>query len=61
MHTRDIKNGKGERDLSYLQLFIWYSYYPRLAERALTSFVYTFGSWRDIKDLCGFIRKHYML
>jgi len=59
IHTRDIKSGKGERDLSYLQLFIWYSYYPRLSEYALTSFVYIFGSWRDIKGICGFIRNYY--
>jgi len=58
-HTRDIKNGKGECDLSYLQLFIWNYYYPRLSEYALTSFVYIFGSWKDIKGLCGFIRNHY--
>ena len=58
-HTRDIRNGKGERDLSYLQLCIWYRYYPNLTKYALSSFIFCYGSWRDIKGLCGFIKKYY--
>ena len=58
LHTRDIYYGKGEYDLSYLQLCVWYKYFPRLAEHALATFVFYLGSWKDIKKLCGFINEN---
>ena len=57
-HTRDIINGKGECDLSYLQLSIWYNFFPNLAEYALNRFVSHLGSWKDIKKLCGYIKEN---
>jgi hypothetical protein len=59
-HTRDIIHGKGEKDLSYLLIYIWNKYYPELAKYALKSFVeypsnIPYGSWADIKYFSLFI------
>jgi hypothetical protein len=60
--TRDIETGKGERDLSYMMLFVWWRHYPRLAERCFQCFVLNpvdgnppYGSWKDVKRLCQYI------
>lgn len=62
-NTRDICNGKGEHDVSYLMLFKFYNYFPTLAVFMLHRFVkcinnqqYIYGSWRDIKHLCQIIK-----
>ena len=31
VETRDIENGKGERELTYMMLFVWYKHYPLLS------------------------------
>tara|TARA_Y100000590_G_scaffold454486_1_gene601396 strand:- start:919 stop:2427 length:1509 start_codon:yes stop_codon:yes gene_type:complete len=58
IQTRDRRH-KGERDLSYFQLFIWHQFFPNIACITLELFVRSYGSWRDIKGLCGFIRSNY--
>ena len=60
-HTRDIVDGKGEYDLSYMLLEVWYNHHPELAKFALRLFVlppegvtsdfHPYGSWKDIKYL----------
>jgi hypothetical protein len=65
--TRDIINGKGEYELSYIQIFIWHRYFPNLAYYALEKMVlfddnfktntssksvHPYGSWKDIKYMC---------
>jgi hypothetical protein len=58
-HTRDIIDGKGEYELSYLLLSRWNLFYPKLAEYALKLFVTSdnnsipYGSWKDIKLIYG--------
>jgi len=37
--TRDIEGGKGEYAISYMMIWTWYQFYPRLAEIALALFV----------------------
>ena len=56
-HTRDIRDGKGEYMLAYMQLWVWYQYEPVLAQFALTQFVQgsKYGSWKDIKLFCEYI------
>ena len=56
-YTRDIRDGRGERMLAYMQIWIWYMFYPDLAFFALTQFVYgeKYGSWKDIKYFCAYI------
>jgi hypothetical protein len=61
--TRDIFLGKGEHDISYLLLYVFYGFYPEMAERCLSYFLFPLennhsqGSWRDIKYLCEYIKK----
>ena len=64
-HTRDVE-AKGERQLSYAQLWVWHKHYPELAKFAFKTFVYyvgedgrpesnkhQYGSWNDVKYMCG--------
>lgn len=64
-HTRDIYFGKGEHDISYMLLMIFYDNFPVLAIYAMHRFVQPvdclnipYGSWRDIKYLCEYIRNN---
>lgn len=64
-HTRDYFLGKGEHQVSYFLLWVWYDHYPLLVEDAIQHFVYDvdgdtagYGSWRDIKYLCEFLQVH---
>ena len=61
--TRDIVCGKGEYDLSYMQIYIWWQFYPILSYFAFQTFVWDwtgehhpYGSWKDIKKFCHFIK-----
>jgi hypothetical protein len=58
--TRDIVDGKGEYALAYMQVFVWYDFYPSLATFALEKFVlldndHPYGSWKDIKYFCNYV------
>ena len=65
-HTRDIIDGKGEYALSYMQIFVWNSFFPELAQYALLMFVtstsgdHPFGSWKDIKYFCNYCKQKNM-
>lgn len=58
-HTRDIIDGKGEYNLSYMLLDVWYKHHPELAKFAFRLFVlppdganndfHPYGCWKDIK------------
>ena len=56
-HTRDIRLGRGEYMLSFMQIWVWYAYDPQLAFFAFTQFVHgeRYGSWKDIKNFCQYI------
>ena len=58
--TRDCFSfGKGEQQVSYMMIFVWFSFFPDMALYAIRSFVvgkYPYGSWRDIKYLCQYVR-----
>lgn len=66
--TRDCFYGKGEHDISYMLIFVFYKYYPVLATYLIHKFVQPlengslgkvgYGSWRDIKYLCQYVREH---
>lgn len=64
-NTRDLHSGKGERDMAYMMLWKLYSYFPSLAIYLLHRFVkpvegqpFVYGSWRDIKYICQFVKLH---
>jgi hypothetical protein len=55
-HTRDIIDGKGEYQLTYMMIYVWYEIEPELAFFALktlvqfeNSSIHPYGSWKDIK------------
>lgn len=61
--TRDIVKGKGEYNLTYMQLYIWYQFYPRLT-LAFLPYMYDcnkldhqYGSWKDFKYFCEYVKK----
>ena len=56
-HTRDIRHGRGEYKLAYMQIWTWYNYYPDLALFAFKQFVQgaKYGSWKDIKYFSEYI------
>jgi len=58
-HVRDIAGGRGERVLTYMMIDVWYQVYPVMAVQALHAIVTLgYGSWRDMKGLCGYLRQH---
>ena len=63
--SRDVIYGKGEHDISYLLILAFYSFQPSLSIYALHRLVtpvtpnsHRFGSWRDIKHLCLFVKQY---
>jgi hypothetical protein len=70
-HTRDITEGKGERTLSYMQIYVWYNHFPELAKYAFKTLVHyinsdlsintskhQYGSWSDVKYFCDFVKEY---
>lgn len=60
-YTRDIKYGKGERDLSYMMIYALYKFFPIPAIYLMKEIVgqneESYGSWKDISRLCDYIKK----
>jgi hypothetical protein len=65
--SRDFYFGKGERQITYMMIFVWYKYYPVLAIYAFYrlfdirndsgSQIY-YGCWKDMKYFCQYVREH---
>lgn len=66
-YTRDIVSGKGEYELTYMQILVWYSFFPELACFAILHMLYTnillrdtnshpYGSWKDVKYFCEYVK-----
>lgn len=53
----EFSNGKGEQELTYMMIFVWYQYFPELAQQLLYLCFNKHGSWRDAPYLCEYIRK----
>jgi hypothetical protein len=60
-YTRDIRYGKGERDLSYMMIYALYKFFPIPAIYLMKEIVgqneESYGSWKDIPRLCDYIKK----
>ena len=69
--TRDIVEGKGECQLSYMMLLVWYEFFPEMALFALETFVHSpmnkqtmeveydfhpYGSWKDMKYFANYCK-----
>lgn len=71
--TRDIIDGKGEYELTYMMIFTWYKICPELAFYALECCIridndtHPYGSWKDIKYFCNYCKEeglsndHYLI
>jgi hypothetical protein len=63
-YTRDIYGGLGERHLCYAMLFLWNYHFPVPTAQCIYKMVLpidnnpSYGSWRDIKNLCLFVKEH---
>jgi hypothetical protein len=57
VQTRDIYQGKGERDVTYMQIHTWYDHFPILAINAVPLLV-QFGCWRDICGICEYVQEN---
>jgi len=63
--TRDIESGKGERELTYMLLLVWYDFFPLLSIWMLKIIlgvsgddcIKGIGCWKDVKHLCHYIRE----
>ena len=62
-HTRDIIDGKGEYNLTYMMIYVWHDFFPELAKFALKCLVdlgdrniHQYGSWKDIKYFCDYVK-----
>ena len=66
VNTRDIVSGKGEYDLSYMQILEWYKFYPEIAFSCFKLFLdhdenplaHQYGSWKDVKRFCQYIKEN---
>jgi len=64
VYVRDIHMGLGYRKLSYSMISTWYKYYPDLTKSIIQLLLqknnnsFSFGSWRDICDLCNFLKNN---
>ena len=59
-HTRDgaLYSGRGQRDLSYKMIYIWYQFFPVLAIFMVHRLFDTFGSFKDMKRFCKCISEY---
>jgi hypothetical protein len=55
--TRDIIHGKGERDLSYIMLYLLHGEFPEETIALIYEIIPKHGSWRDVPGLCDFVRR----
>ena len=61
--TRDIVDGKGECTLSYMMIYTWFEFFPKLSLFALKCLVdledkevHQYGSWKDLKYFCKYCK-----
>ena len=56
--------GFGKRKMTYMMLNVWYDFFPVLSIKALhtivsgTGNIYSYGSWRDICELCAYLKNN---
>ena len=68
-HTRDIVAGKGEYNLYYMQVCVWYEFDKMFGGELLRRcvhlkdeqgvYIHPLGSWKDIKYLINYARDYY--
>ncbi len=59
LHTRDIRHGRGLRQLTYSYLFTLQHVFPAKAVFTIYMIVNeNIGSWRDVRSYCEFVAEH---
>jgi len=58
VHVRNIKNGKGERELFYNFFMNMYSHFPRTMISILEVVGDRFGSWHDLREILNHSEEH---
>jgi len=64
-YTRDIINGKGEYELTFMMIRYFYHFFPQLAIEFIPTLVqlsdkeHPYGSWKDLKYLCNHCKVSY--
>ena len=64
-YTRDIINGKGEYELTFIMIRYFYSFFPELGIEFIPTLVqlgdkeHPYGSWKDLKYLCNHCKTSY--
>lgn len=48
-YTRDIKNGLGQRDITYMMIIQWYNHYPESIKTILKDIYTKYGTWADVR------------
>jgi len=61
-HTRDIIDGKGECQLTYMMIFTWSLFHPDLSLYMIEHIIlnkncHSLGSWKDLKYLCNYCKE----
>ena len=66
-YTRDIINGKGEYELTFIMLCYFYLFFPKLVIEFIPTLVclddklkHSYGSWKDLKYLCNHCKNSYI-
>ncbi len=57
LHTRDYKNGRGEKRISHLILYFIRKYIPEIYENVLLSFI-QIGYWKDVLYICEILKEN---
>lgn len=66
-YTRDLINGKGEYELTFMMIRYLYSFFPELAIDFIPTLVqlgdktHPYGSWKDLKYLCNHCKNSYKI
>jgi hypothetical protein len=55
-NTRDITDGKGEQQLSFMLLYNMWYFYPKISQFVFMQFL-NLGSFKDIKYFCNYIKE----
>lgn len=58
-NTRDIKQGKGLYSLTFTQICVWHHFFPELAFFMIDKIITIYGSWKDVKYLCNYVKNKY--
>ena len=57
-YTRDIKNGLGKRDITYMMITQWYNHYPDSIKTILNDIYTKYGTWADVRLFANYYYRY---